>query len=238
MIKQSSQKIKFLLGFILFCVVTNAQKKDGPGIVINGTVKEASTGKRIRGISAVYEEFSAAITDSTGHFSLKVPSANVAILITGEGYQTKEVALNGQSNLSIELYEDTYASFFDAATLPLGQMMNNHTAYPVASVQTNGAWNHVSETPSTYLQGKVAGLNAIRRSGTANIGATPLLRGISTLYANNRPLIVVDGVIFDNNDYGGSIIYNHYTDPLSTIDIRDIDNITVLKDGSSLYGTK
>jgi TonB-linked SusC/RagA family outer membrane protein len=238
MIKQSSQKIKFLLGFVLFCVVTSAQKKEGAGIVINGIVKESSTGKGIRGISAVYEDLSAAITDSTGHFSLKVPSANVAILVTGEGYQTKEVALNGQSNLAIELYEDTYSSFFDAATLPLGQMMNNHTAYPVASVQTNGAWNHVSETPSTYLQGRVSGLNAIRRSGTANIGATPLLRGISTLYANNRPLIVVDGVIFDNNDYGGSIIYNHYTDPLSTIEIRDIDNITVLKDGSSLYGTK
>ena len=49
-------------------------------------------------------------------------------------------------------------------------------------------------------------------------------------------LIIVDGVIFDNADYG--IISGHYTDPLSTIDPRDIDNITVIKDGSSTYGTK
>jgi TonB-linked SusC/RagA family outer membrane protein len=241
MIKHSTQTT-FLLAFILLCGISNAQVQGGgkasAGTIIDGTVKEAYTGKALIGISATYEDYSAAITDSNGHFSLKVPSTKVSILLTGEGFQTKEVPLKGRNTVFVDLYEDSYTSLFDAANLPEGQVPLNHSAYPVTSIQTGGAWNSISETPSSYLQGRVAGLNAIRRSGTPNIGATLLLRGISTLYANNRPLIIVDGVIFDNNDFGGSIIYNHYTDPLSTIDVRDIDNITVLKDGSSLYGTK
>jgi TonB-linked SusC/RagA family outer membrane protein len=63
------------------------------------------------------------------------------------------------------------------------------------------------------------------------------LRGINSLYATNQPLIIVDGIIFDNANYG-SLIAGSYTDPLSTIDPKDIDNITVIKDGSSIYGTK
>jgi TonB-linked SusC/RagA family outer membrane protein len=239
MIKQS-KKITLVFGFILSFVFLYAQNetKNQKNNLVKGVVTEASTGRALRGISVTYKEYSAAITDSAGRFALAVPSLNIAILLTGEGYQTKEVALRGRTTVSASLYEDTYTSFFDAATLPTEQVLKSHTPYAVTSIQTNGAWNTVSETPSTYLQGRVAGLNAIRRSGTANIGATLSLRGISSLYASNQPLIVVDGVIFDNNDYGGSIIYNHYTDPLSTIDIRDIDNITILKDGSSLYGTK
>jgi TonB-linked SusC/RagA family outer membrane protein len=201
-------------------------------------VTDAATGKGLSGIRVTYKEYSAAITDSTGAFSLNVPSTKVSIMLEGEGYQTKEIALRGAKNIKAGLYEDTYTSFYDVAALPFGARSKTKVPFAATSIQTNGAWGNSLETPSTYLQGKVAGLNAIRRSGTPNIGATLSLRGISSLYASNQPLIIVDGIIFDNSDFSGSIINNHYTDPLSTIDVRDIDNITVIKDGSSTYGTK
>ncbi|MEI9808529.1 MAG: TonB-dependent receptor plug domain-containing protein [Bacteroidota bacterium] len=120
---------------------------------------------------------------------------------------------------------------------PLETLLKSQAPFAATSLRTDGNWGRSTETPSTYLQGRVAGLNAIRRSGTPNIGATMFLRGINSLYGTNQPLIIVDGIIFDNADYGG-LISGHYTDPLSTIDPRDIDNITVIKDGSSTYGTK
>ena len=45
-------------------------------------------------------------------------------------------------------------------------------------------------------------------------------------------------MLYDANEYGESIIANNYTNPLALIDVKDIDNITVLKDASSIYGTK
>ena len=207
-------------------------------VTVTGKVIETSTGKPLRGIQVSYKDFSAAISDSLGTFSLRVPSSQVSILLEGEGYQTKEIALLGQTNVRVSMYEDTYTSFYDMAEMPFGPVLKSKTPYSVTSLQTNGNWGHITETPTSYLQGRVSGLNAIRRSGTPNIGATVFLRGMSSLFATNQPLIIVDGVIFNNEDHGGSIIANHYTEPLSTIDVRDIDNISVIRDGSSIYGSK
>jgi TonB-linked SusC/RagA family outer membrane protein len=215
----------------------SANKITPNSITVSGVVKDASTNRNLTGIHVTYQNFSAAITDSTGAFTLDVPSSNVTVVVAGEGFQSREVALRGSNRIVVSLYEDTYTSSYDVANLPLSSELKSHVPYAATSIQTDGNWGHIIETPSTYLQGRVPGLNVIRRSGSSSAGATMFLRGMSSLYATNQPLIVVDGVIFDNADYG-SIISNHYTDPLSTIDPRDIDNITVIKDGSSTYGTK
>ena len=208
------------------------------GVEVQGTITDAATKKPLRAIRVTYQNYSAAITDSLGHFSLKVPNYNVAIILEAEGYQAKEIALKGRKAVSAALYEDSYNSFYDGATLPFGKLANNQLPFAVTSIQTGGNWNRTAETPDAFLQGKVAGLNAIRRSGTPNSGANLFMRGISSLYATNQPLVIIDGVIFDASDYGNSIISNNYTNPLAYIDIKDIDNLTVIKDGSSIYGTK
>lgn len=191
------------------------------------------------GIRVIYQDFSAAITDSSGAFSLTVPNYNVSVLAESEGFQSKEIALKGRSSITAALYEDTYASYYDIANLPFTRTPKNRVPFAAASIQTTtDNWAHVAETPDAYLQGRVAGLQVIRRSGTPNVGANLYLRGISSLYAGNQPLVVIDGVIYDINDYGSSLISNNYTNPLAYIDIKDIDNITVIKDASSTYGTK
>lgn len=219
----------------------NRQLRTGQGanaVEINGTVTDAASHQPLSAISVSYQEYSAAITDSAGHFTLRVPDDNVTIVLQGEGYQAKEIALKGRKTVATVLYEDSYTSFYDAAVMPSGKQSMNRVPFAVSSIQTTNNWAHTSQTPDAYLQGRVAGLNVIRRSGTPNIGANLFLRGISSLYTSNQPLIVVDGVIYDNNDYGGSLISNNYTNPFAYIDVKDIDNITVIKDGSSTYGTK
>jgi TonB-linked SusC/RagA family outer membrane protein len=84
----------------------------------------------------------------------------------------------------------------------------------------------------------VAGLNSIRKSGVPGAGADLMLRGFNSLYASNKPLIIVDGMIYDDEDYGSGIIQNNSSSPLANIDVKDIEDVTVLKDASSLYGTK
>jgi TonB-linked SusC/RagA family outer membrane protein len=218
--------------------ITRVSKQYPGAVSISGIVTEAATGKVLRGINVSYKDYSAAITDSLGAFTLRVPSYDVAILMEGEGFQSKEIALRGKKVVHAALYEDTYISVYDETVQPFGTAMKNKVAFSTSSLQTQGNWGRITETPSSYLQGRMAGLNATRRSGTPNIGAVLFLRGINSLYASNRPLIVVDGILFNNEDHGGSIISNHYTDPLSTIDVRDIDNISIIKDGTSLYGVK
>lgn len=214
------------------------QRNLANAIVIEGTITDAASHQPLRAIGVTFQDFSAAITDSLGRFSLKVPNDNVTITVQGEGYQTKEIALKGRRTIAAALYEETFASFYDAAILPQGAQPASRTPFAVTSIQTTNNWSHTAETPDAFFQGQVAGLNAIRRSGTPNSGANLFLRGLSSLYATNHPLVVIDGIIYDVEDYGGSLISNNYTNPLAYVDIKDIDNVTVIKDGSSTYGTK
>jgi TonB-linked SusC/RagA family outer membrane protein len=228
---------------VLLCVLVSSYAQNesatkNKGVEISGKVTDAATHQPLRAVNITFGNYSAAITDSTGSFTLKVPNYNVTLMLQAEGYQSKELALKGRKTVTTVLYEDTYVSFYDGANLPFETKSISHIPFAVTSVQATRNWAHTAETPDALLQGKVAGLNVIRRSGTPNIGANFFLRGISSLYTSNKPLIIVDGVIYDNTDFGGSLISNNVTNPLAYIDVKDIDNITVIKDATSTYGTK
>ena len=207
-------------------------------ITVTGTVTDASTGILLSGISITVPGYSATLTDDKGSFSINVPYISTSIMVAGPGYQQKEVALKGRVSVDISLFEDTFKSVYDEALTPYGKEPLNRTAHSVTSINTGGNWDRAGETPDSYLQGRVAGLNVIRRSGTPSIGANLFLRGFNSIYATNQPLLVVDGVIYDVNSYGTSLITGHATNPLADIDVKDIDNITVIKDGASMYGTR
>ena len=208
------------------------------GAMVTGSITDAASGKALPGIQVAYQDYTAAITDASGSFSLEVPDYDVTLTAKGEGYQSKEIALKGRKAVSAGLFEAAYNSVYDVAYLPFGPRPRNQVVHAATSLNTQGNWTRPSESPDALLQGLVPGLNVTRRSGTPSIGANLYLRGFSSLYATNQPLIVVDGVIFDNANYGNSIIPGHVSNPLSYIDSKDIENITVIKDGSSTYGTK
>lgn len=206
--------------------------------IVKGRITDATTGAALRGVRISYKESAAAITDSTGAFSIKVPSYDVSIHVESEGFQDKDIALKGRGQVSAALYESDYHSFYSDITIPFNRAARTEVADASVGLNGNDTWSATTETPDSYLQGKVAGLQAIRRSGTPGMGANLFLRGFTSLYATNQPLIVVDGVIFDIANYGASLVGGYYNNPLLCIDPRDIDNITVLKDGGSVYGTK
>jgi TonB-linked SusC/RagA family outer membrane protein len=207
-------------------------------ISITGTVTDAATGKPLAGIRVAVRDFSAAITNDDGTFTLKVPSYTTDVEVSGEGYALKQVSLKGASVVKVALQTESAVNFQDEAMLPFGKIRKRNVTAAVTSYDANSEWTRPFETGDAVLQGKVSGLNVIRRSGTPGIGANMFLRGYSSLYGTNAPLVVVDGIIYDMNDYGASIIANNFTNPLALISINDIDNYTVIKDATSIYGTK
>jgi TonB-linked SusC/RagA family outer membrane protein len=234
---QSIKKIITGCAALLVCFFANAQSSTGK-FEVRGNVTNAVTKKPVRGIRVTYKEFAASISDSAGSFQLLLPADEAILVFEGDGYLTRQVPVQGRNIINVTIYPVGYADLSDDITTAAGTSAKIISPFAAQGVDVNDSWTRYNETPESYLQGKVAGLNTVRRSGTQNIGAALFLRGYTSLYATNQPLIIVDGVIFNNSNTGGSIISNNYTDPLSTIDVRDIDNITVLKDASAMYGTK
>jgi TonB-linked SusC/RagA family outer membrane protein len=219
-------------------IIKKPTRADSLSVKATGTIIDAATRRPLPGINISVPDFSAAITDENGQFTIKVPSYKTTLLVSAPGFQSKEVALRGNTTVSIQLFDDNFDSWYDHVVTPSGKKQKNQVTAAVVSANSQGAWMRNLETPDNFLQGNAGGVTVLRRSGTPNIGSNLFMRGMTSLYATNKPLIVVDGMIYDNNDFGSSIINNFYTNPLSLLDIKDIDNITVIKDGTSLYGTK
>lgn len=205
---------------------------------LTGKITEASTKKGLLGINLSVENYSASITDENGSFTLNVPSWDADVLVSGDGYETRLISLKGRKTLDISLLDEGHNSFQEIVTLPFGKTMLRNIPASIGKYNTSNEWIRPEETVDALLQGQVAGLNSIRRSGAPGAGANLFLRGYNSLFGTNKPLIVVDGMIYDANDYGESIIANNYTNPLALINVQDIDNITVIKDAASIYGTK
>ena len=206
---------------------------------VTGYIFESFSGKPIAGVSVSVKDFSAGITNDKGFYSISVPNYNAVILVKVLGYQLKEVAVKGRKKIDVRLHEDNFNSIYDQTILPLSNASKNHVPYAVESISANDNWTRISESPEGYLQGKVAGLKSVRRSGTAGLGANVNIRGFNSLNSSNQPLYIVDGVVYDNTDYGISLNGGHYNNPLQNIELKDIDHITVIKDaGTAIYGTR
>ncbi|WP_187263091.1 SusC/RagA family TonB-linked outer membrane protein [Pontibacter beigongshangensis] len=218
--------------------VTVQTNKNYTGLKVTGTITDAVSGEPLPGVKVSIPEYSAAITDEKGTFSIDVPSYKVTLLLSSQDYQNKEIALKGKQEVSLALHQKGFATAYESVMMPGGAISKSQVPYAVSAVNPNNSWNRAMELPDNYLQGQLMGMDVVRRSGTPGQGAEMFLRGFSSLNGSNRPLVVVDGMIYDYESYGSSLISEHLVNPLSNIDIKDIDNITVIKDGASLYGTK
>lgn len=224
---------------ILVCGDAVAQQK-GTGSArhtVVGTVTDAATGAVIAGASIDVPGIASAITDDDGHYSLSLPETEMILTATAEGYARREVFVRGRSTIDIALYETSYKGATSTVTTPYGDRSSNLSVYAWQGVSENNLAS-TAATPDVLLKTQVSGLNVLTRSGMPANGSNFYLHGLNTMNAGAQPLFVVDGMPYENTYYATSLIGNYYANPLASINPKDIESITILKDGTSLYGTK
>ncbi|AWW31186.1 SusC/RagA family TonB-linked outer membrane protein [Echinicola strongylocentroti] len=206
---------------------------------VTGKVVSKRTGEPLEGLSIAYQDLSATFTNSNGEFELMVPAYTTTIQVNFGDQLVKEIPLKGRSQLDIALSDlELAAAGSGYVQLPYEEAAQRHVTNAVTSVDYTAAAKLKASSPETFAQGTAAGVNTIRRSGTPGMGADMFIRGLGSLNASTQPLVVVDGMIYDLDAYQGSILNGYRSNPLSFLDVKDIDNITYIKDGGSIYGTK
>ncbi len=209
------------------------------GAVIDDATENPIPGARLQVIGAPYS----AMTDDNGAFSLKVPvdakgRAMSEISVSGPDQNRMIVPLRNRRKLTIRLMEKGYATKSDREVYtPLGMKEESHLMSAVGIYERDNSIS-VKGSPEAALQGVVSGLQTQFRSGTDWSGSNLYLRGINSLHGTNNPLLVLDGLIIENQEFGTSMIEGQISTPFGCIDIKDIDQIVVLKDATSIYGAK
>ena len=86
----------------------------------------------------------------------------------------------------------------------------------------------------------MAGMHTVNRSGDIGSGAVPTLRGVRSIYANNEPLYVVDGIPVNSLNLFSSKLEGYQYNALLGINAFDVSGVTVVKDPvySASYGSR
>jgi TonB-linked SusC/RagA family outer membrane protein len=211
--------------FFLFCFLPSGAQENGatdsvavektasaiPLITVKGYVRDAATKSPLLGAKVQSKDrLYSAITDEEGFFSIRIPGYLRLLCFSASDYSEREYPLQGKSGIDAELYRQ----------LPPLRNLSALTA----------------EAEIPFLLG--AGVRTITHSGAPAVGASLFIRGYNSLNISSQPLIVLDGMIFDNQ-YGRSSIHDGFVlNPLSNISVEDIESIRIVKDGTSFYGAK
>ena len=196
--------------------------------VVTGRVVDAATGQPLAGVivSAYGNQRRTTMTDETGYYELSVPEETRSVIMRVEGYNLQQRAIDdGKANA--QLYSNAFSETYQTQT----------TA--VLSSQA-GQFDNTSEfSIDPLITQRLGGdVRSVNRSGIPGMGNIMLVEGINSLNANAQPLIVIDDVIMDMQ-YSREMLHDgYYNNLLANINVNDIETVTVLKNGTALYGAK
>lgn len=200
---------------------------------VSGKVMDAN-GVAIAGATVAVKGGTAGTsTDADGNFSLSIPAGAKTLLVSGVGYTTQEVDINGQSSFSVAL-QATASDLNEVVVIGYGTARKKDLTGSTVSIGQKDFQKGIVGTPDQLLVGKVAGLSIVSNGGSPGAGSTIRIRGGASLAASNDPLIIIDGVQMSGGGISGS------SNILATINPNDIESFTVLKDASAagLYGSR
>ncbi len=213
---------------------------------VTGVVKD-SDGEPVIGATVLVQGTSVATsTDIDGKFALNVPANGKLLVVSAIGYDNQEVPITQSVVYNIVMSQANYA-LDELVVTALGMKREKKAlGYSVQDVKGSALIENRTSNIATSLNGKVAGMNI---SATSIPGGSNriVIRGNNSISGNNMPLIVVDGVPFDNsqgvddvntNSWGTS--YSDQGDGLSMLNPDDVESISVLKGPSAtaLYGSR
>ncbi|KIQ25451.1 TonB-dependent receptor [Flavobacterium sp. MEB061] len=221
-------KTKFLLLLLLlpFCVF--AQN------TISGVVLEKGTKQPIPGVNIkVSGTNSSTSTDFDGKFQLSGVKADSKITFSYTGYTTQTIAVAGQKNITVSLEEDNNLLKEVVVQVGYGSVKKKDATGSVTALSTKDFNKGNNITTENLLNGRVAGLT-VNSTGAPGSSSQIRIRGGSSLFASNDPLIVIDGLPLDNTTNTGASSF------LASLNPATVESITVLKDASAsaIYGSR
>lgn len=209
-------RFKFLFLFLTLGFSMFAQKE------VSGLVTDNS-GLTLPGVAVFVKGTDVGTaTDFDGKYIITVPSGNAVLNFSSVGFVTKDVPVNNQSTLNVEL-EVSKESLEEIVVIGYGSRKKQDLTGSVAVIDTKDVVAFPAQTVQQTLQGRAPGVNvASQNAGEPGAPIRLRIRGGSSINASSDPLFVVDGFI------AGSL-------PAP----EDIASIQVLKDASStaIYGS-
>jgi len=236
--KYSYTACLFMMILLISGIISQPLSAQTSDIEVNGVVTESGSGQALQmvSISVAATGFSTT-TDSTGAFTLIVPDLKTQIILNLPGYARRNLYLNGREEIKVALVPVEFSTFDDQSISPLGVSTIKDATYSSSALRKSDLDYTMASSYDQVLQGQVAGMSVINRNGMPGSRTNMNIRGYSTIYGNNEPILFIDGMIHTFSYANTSLMQGFALNPMDVVDIEDISNITVVKDGLSYLGS-
>ena len=165
------------------------------------------------------------ITDVDGKFTIAASEGDV-LEVSYLGYDNQLINVGNQSNITIIMNPNS-ANLDEVVVIGYGTSKKSHLTGAISKVDNENLDKLPVSRVDEALVGQVSGVNIAATEGEAGSAPTIRIRGTGSMVASSDPLIVVDGLIVDN-------------DFLGSLDMNDVESFEILKDAASsaIYGSR
>jgi len=194
-------------------------------IQLSGKVVDKNMKEPLPGVSVVVKGTTlGTITDANGNYSISNVAGNATLQFSFVGMKSLEVTVGGKSRIDVELEEDAIG-IEEVVAIGYGTMKKSDLT---GSVSRTTIGDNAGQTTTNLLQalsGATPGVN-IQAGGLAGSEPNISIRGRTSLSASDKPLIVLDGIIYNGD--------------IANININDVESVDILKDASAaaVYGSR
>ncbi|GGB85700.1 SusC/RagA family TonB-linked outer membrane protein [Flavobacterium suaedae] len=200
---------------------------------LTGTVSDTS-GLPIPGANVMIEgTTNGTTTDIDGKYTLLSVNTGDRVVFSFIGFANQVVEYNGQSTVNIVLQEDA-TQLEEVVVIGYGTTTKKDATGSLTAVTSDEFNKGAITTADQLLTGRAPGIRITSAGGQPDAAPNIIIRGGSSLNANNSPLIIIDGVPLSIVNPAG------VNNPLSLVNPNDIESFTILKDASAtaIYGSR
>ena len=197
--------------------------------IVTGLVKD-SKGEPLIGVNVqIKGTTSGTVTDIMGNFSVAIPdkTPEPTLIFSYVGFTRQEVVVGNQTTIEVTLKEDI-TQLNEIVVVGYGTQKKVDLTGSVSVVNGDQLTKVTTIGIDQALQGRAAGVSVSQNSGAPGDGVAIRIRGTGSIFSNNDPLYVIDGI--------------PTKDPLAlnSIPADEIENVSILKDASSaaIYGSR
>ncbi len=231
------RKVYFFL-ILFLCMGFSIKAQD---IKVSGYVTSAEDGYGLPGVTIQVKGTSnGTVTEIDGDYSITVGSRDT-LTFSYVGYQTQNIPVNGRNQIDVVMKND--AMMLDNVVVTaLGiKRQKRELGYATEDISGADLTRSGSDNVINSLSGRSAGVQIITGDGVSGGSSRIVIRGNNSIFGDNQPLIVVDGVPMTNE--GGVTGWDGGQDwgtALNNINQEDIEDLSILKGptAAALYGSR
>lgn len=235
------RKILLLSSFCLFVAWSSVMAQER---TLTGTVTSAEDGTALPGVNVVLKGSTiGTVTDSNGKYRIVVPQNEGTLVFSFIGLFTQEISIGQQTQIDLQMSQDVTQLGEVIVTAAGIERQSKALGYAVANVSGDKVSMRSEPDVLRSLQGKIPGVNILSSSGAPGSATRITIRGNKSLFGNNQPLFVVDGIPFDNTYSTSSNELtdgSSYSSRIADIDPNNIESMSILPGGAAaaLYGVR